>query len=122
MPGPTYEARRERNWIRVELPCGTCVHQGVCLIEEQLEQDLVLRIGIEDARSKLVEGGPSQPVELRIDCSWYDDRPIKPKGSGKLKRRYTWAPGEREKAAERMRQRRAWEKAPTWTRTRKSAA
>jgi len=91
-----------RQQIHVKLPCAGCVHQGVCLIEEQLEQDLTLRIGVEDARTHLVEGGPAQELELRIDCSWYDDRPIRPKGSGKLRRsRAQWTPERRSAASTR---------------------
>lgn len=64
-----------RHQIEVKLPCGGCLHQGVCLIEEQLEQDLTLRIGVKDAASRLVDGGVRQSISLRIDCSWFDPRP-----------------------------------------------
>jgi len=99
------EERRPRQMIEVQLPCGRCVHQGVCIIEEQLEQDLTLRIGVEDARSHLVGGAPSQPVELSIDCSWFDPRTIRPRGP----RKPSYSLEERARRRERALRVRPWE-------------
>lgn len=67
-----------RTVVRVQLPCSDCLHRGVCLIEEALEQDLTLQIGDRDALTKQAYGGPGVPVEVRIDCSWFDPRPLRP--------------------------------------------
>ena len=101
-----------RRVVQVKLPCGTCLHQGVCLIEEQLEEDLTLRIGSRDRHSRRVYGGPGQPVEVSIDCSWFDPRPLRPPEARRRlqlsdeerERRRQWG---RELAARQARRRRA---------------
>ena len=107
-----------RHVVRVQLPCGSCLHQGVCLIEEQLEEDLTLRIGSVDQHSRRVYGGPGQPVQVRIDCSWFDPRPLRPPkrrqrsprlSDAERERRREWG---RELAARNARRRRAESVAP----------
>lgn len=52
-----------RQRVKVELPCGQCVHHGVCSIEEQIEQDVTLTVV-----------GVGRPVRLYLGCSIYSKR------------------------------------------------
>jgi hypothetical protein len=52
-----------RQRVRVELPCGQCTHQGICTIEEQIEQDVTLNIV-----------GIGRPVRLYLGCSIFSLR------------------------------------------------
>lgn len=50
-------------FVYVAVPCRTCVHSGICVIEAQIQDDLVLRIV-----------GVGKPVRLALDCSLWADR------------------------------------------------
>lgn len=52
-----------RQRVKVELPCGQCVHHGLCTIEEQIEQDVTLTVI-----------GVGRPVRLYLGCSIYSKR------------------------------------------------
>lgn len=55
----------KRHTIRVALPCPTCVHDGLCLVQAQIEQDVTLAV---------IDVG--RPLELAFTCSWYEAAPM----------------------------------------------
>ena len=50
-----------RRTIRVVTPCDTCAHSGLCAIEEQIEENLILEV-VSIAR----------PAALALNCSEYE--------------------------------------------------
>lgn len=79
LSGPPAAPRIKRQAIRVIVPCDTCAHSGLCAIEEQIEENLVLEV---------VAIG--RPANLALSCSEYK--------AGDAKRlRNQWSPAQHAK-------------------------
>lgn len=74
--------RSPRHNVRVQLPCQDCLHSGMCIIEQQIEENLVLEI---------IEIG--RPVEIKLDCSEFIH------ASFRRRQRPGWSPARRAKFA-----------------------
>lgn len=69
--GPAPTPRIPRQKINVQTPCHSCRHTGLCSIEQQIEENLVLEI---------IDIGKT--VRVAIDCSAYERAPIRRKRGG----------------------------------------
>lgn len=75
LPSP---ARSRRHNIRVQTPCGDCRHSGLCAIEQQIEDNLVLEV---------IEIGLS--ATLALSCSLFEHSDYRKRP------RTTWTEGRR---------------------------
>jgi hypothetical protein len=82
--------RTPRQTIRLKVPCGECAHAGLCAIEEQIEENLVLEI---------IEIG--RPVDLALSCSVFE-----PAGCD-MRPRITWTAERRARFQATMQAKRA---------------